>query len=93
MADVLMRQFGRRYGKFTISRKLLFSDPALVRKILAQTIVVKCESIFACYGFEYLAISSHFDEVEQGAIIPEYGVIIHRERDRVKWLFWPIEET
>ena len=70
----------QRVGKFNIDRYLIDNDPSSVRKIMGQCIVIRAEHMFMNDAVEYIAISDHFDNRERGALIPEYNVIINKEK-------------
>ena len=63
-----------RIGKFSITGQLLSADPELVKKILATTVVVRCEHDFARDLFEYTALCDVFGEHPKGWEIPFYTV-------------------
>lgn len=66
----------RRIGRFAIRRELVERDPETARAIMGRCIVVRCEMMYSHDTLEYMALSPDFDEVPQGAIAPEYDVII-----------------
>ena len=66
----------QRIGRFAMSRQLLERDPETSRAVMGRCIVVRCEMMYAHDTLEYMALSPDFDEVPQGAIVPEYKVII-----------------
>ena len=63
----------KRRGKFLIPVEFFESFPNEMRMISSEIIVVRCEYLFAENSFIYHAYSEHFDEVEDGEVIPQYG--------------------
>jgi hypothetical protein len=62
----------RRLGRFTIKD---FGDPDAVRAIFGSCLIFNAEYSLMHQGYEYVADSGHFDEVEQPCrndLIPEY---------------------
>ena len=66
-----------RKGKFTIPRELVEKASWDVTRIMSQCIIVRCEMIYLCDGFEYEAISRHFDDVPLGQITPDYSWVVN----------------
>lgn len=64
-----------RLGKFQIALHNVQDHPEMVRQIMAEVIVTRCEQMYDTDSFSYTAISEHFEEVELGRMIPEYTVI------------------
>lgn len=69
----------RRLGKFQIASHNIEDHPEMVRQIMSQVIVVRCEQMYDTDSFSYTAISEHFDEVELGQMTPEYQVMINSD--------------
>jgi len=66
----------RRIGRFTMSRLLVERDPETARRVMGCCIVVRCEMMYDRDVFEYIALSSDFDECQEGQMMPVYDVII-----------------
>ena len=75
----MMNFKSRRFGRFYIYFDSIENDCEFVRQIMGEVIVLKTEVLFHMDSMEYVAISKHFDEVEDGIVIPEYKAIIHSE--------------
>ena len=75
----MMRIKNRRLGKFHITFDAIETDHEYVYQIMGEVIIIRAEALLHNDMVEYIAISKHFDQVEQGAMIPEYKVIIHSE--------------
>jgi len=73
-----------RVGRFSIKDALLRSDPDAFLILSAQIIVVRCEYMFRNDGFEYIALSPLFDEVEPGSMAPDYRIEINLDTREVK---------
>ena len=69
----------RKAGRFSISFDGINTDHEFVRQVMKEVIIIKAEIFYYMDAIEYTAISKHFDEVEQGSVIPEYKAIIHSE--------------
>jgi hypothetical protein len=50
---------------------------------MQRVIVVRCESAYSRFGFEYTGLCASFDPVPLGQIVPEYTVevTVHQEPD------------
>ena len=70
-----------RIGKFKINQAVgsfaEWFDVAQV--VLEQCVVVRCEKLHHPDCFEYVAISRHFEEIGDGAEIPEYSATIETD--------------
>lgn len=66
----------KRFGIFLISNIMVRQNPREVLKVMSQCIIVRCEFLWMEDAFEYKALSSHFEEVEEGCLIPKYHWII-----------------
>ena len=75
----------KRIGRFAMRREIVEQDPETARAIMARCIVVRCEMMYAHDTLEYVALSPDFDEVPQGAIVPEYDVIISGGGRRIEF--------
>lgn len=83
-----MNELLSRKGFFKVDTGLLEEAPYLVQKALSQTLVVKAESSFIENHITYWAYSDHFEELNDGEIIPEYEVIIRSSEDaqfKIEW--------
>ena len=68
----------RRLGRFRISKDLLFVDPAAVKKIFSNMIIIRCEYLIHIPAFEYYAYSDLFEPVEYGQECPMYEINIKK---------------
>lgn len=66
----------RKLGKFQIAQHNVEEHPEMVRKIMGETIIVRCEAMYDSDAFYYTALSEHFDVCRLGEIVPEYAVCI-----------------
>jgi len=64
-------------GRFYIANPILAYDIDIMREIMQRVVIVRAETLHMNDTIEYYAYSDHFDELEQGEVIPEYEVIIH----------------
>lgn len=78
--EAAMRQ---RIGKFSISLDLVKNEPALVRLIMAQTIILQAAAI-AGGSIAYIALCPAFDEVDVSGELPSYHPITHAG-DFLRW--------
>ena len=69
----------RRFGRFYIYLDAIDDDYNYICKVMGEVIIIRAEALLHNDMVEYIAISKHFDQVEQGAMIPEYKVIMHSE--------------
>lgn len=69
-----------RVGRFLISDFLLEggSESDKISEILAELKIapIRVEHLYHVGAFEYIAVSSRFDEVEGGAHIPTYELVV-----------------
>jgi hypothetical protein len=77
----------RRFGTFTISRKMIETHPEIVKRIMGECIIVRAEMSYVRDAFEYTAISDWFDEVSEAAIPMEYGILFTKDGNNIKWAF------
>lgn len=63
-------------GIIRVGNHVLYEHPDVVMAIMANLIVVRCEFMFMAYEFRYETISKFFDPVEEGAVTPEYDVVV-----------------
>ena len=75
-----------RIGRFSISRAWVEHDAEAVRAVMGRCVVVRCELALHPERFEYTALSPEFDEVSEGAPIPEYDVRGFADLGRVKFI-------
>jgi len=61
-----------RIGTFLIGQQIFENDLEIVRMVIAQVIVIKCEFDYASRSFVYTALSEKFEEVKQGKMAPHY---------------------
>jgi len=67
----------KKLGRFVIDFGYYSSDTLpLTQKILAETVVLRCECLPHKFCFEYIAYSEQFEEVEQGCEPPLYNAVI-----------------
>ena len=72
----------RRLGRFRISKDLLFVDPAAIKKVFSNLIIIRCEYLIHIPAFEYYAYSDLFEPVEYGKECPEYEIGIKKDNRR-----------
>lgn len=67
----------KKLGRFVIDFWYYSAEQLpLLQKILAKTVVLRCECLPHKSGFEYVAYSEQFEEVEQGCEPPLYNPVI-----------------
>jgi hypothetical protein len=64
--------FTKHAGRFALSYHFILECFELAQHIMSQMVIVRAESLFPQEVIEYTAISSLFEEVETGAVPPEY---------------------
>lgn len=71
----LFKRYGRRLGRFVFTKRLL-EEPNLnrIKKVMAKVVILRAEYDPSYDGFAYIAFSEEFDEIEFGAMIPEYQI-------------------
>ena len=74
-------QFRRRAGRFYVRSKLLDQQPDLWKALMREVCVFRCEEVWWARGFEYHALSDHFDVIEPGRMLPEYEATITEQQD------------
>jgi len=65
----------RRIGRFRISMRLIERFDTDVKRVMGQCIITRADYLFSCDAIEYVAISEHFRELDEGEIAPEYAWI------------------
>lgn len=77
----------RQLGKIKITENFIRTAPDGVALTLAllNFIPVKAENYFNSYNnyFEYIGISSYFEELPEGVIIPEYVINMQRKGEEI----------
>lgn len=85
------RRFGGRWGRFKISGYFLEELGSMAHSgewdrlealtgFMAQVLIVRANDQVDGDCVEYLGVSRHFDELEEGEAIPEYSVEFQRVR-------------
>lgn len=74
-----------RFGKFEIDQGVLEDHPEIVRTIMSQCLVTRCEHDYAHKAFNYEAVVDAFEIVEPGAAIPTYDLEYDAETNTVTW--------
>ena len=69
----------RRLGKLYITFDAIETDHEYVRQVMGEVIILRAEAFYHSCMIEYIAVSKHFDIVEEGFMMPEYRAIIHFE--------------
>ena len=77
----------RRLGRFSVSRAVVEEHPEECKLLFQNCIVVRCELMFDG-GFEYMAISDDFDEIDSGAATPYYAPILEKNDGVVSFKGW-----
>jgi hypothetical protein len=70
----------KRLGKFYITFDAIEIDHEYVYRVMGEVIVIRAEVLLHMDSIEYIAISKHFDIVEEGFIMPEYKAILSSEK-------------
>ena len=78
----------RRIGRFFLPESVMQADWKSMLDIFSTVVVVRCEQLWAYNGFDYTAVSPHFDEIPYGEVPPEY--IAHFVDN--KFVGWMIRE-
>ena len=68
----------QQQGKFCLEDAFVRNNPEIVAKAFSdmQFVAVRAESMFCYEKIEYFGISSKFQEIEKGMMVPEYLVDI-----------------
>jgi len=66
----------KRFGSFSISRKVFGEHPEVVMAVMGRCVIFKCDFLYHSDRFEYIAWSPDFDEVPEGAEALRYTVVI-----------------
>lgn len=69
----------KRYGTFSVTQDVVDDHPDVVMAVMGKVIVVRAEYKIATKKIEYEAWSPEFDELDQGAIPPEYDINVDSE--------------
>lgn len=72
----------KRRGKFCISGAFMddsmrTGDADALLQLMGMVVITRAEYLYLKDVFEYIAVSEYFDEIDDGAEIPEYNVIVH----------------
>jgi hypothetical protein len=73
-----------RIGKFYMSNEVVRDAEAhdFARLVFGLCVILRAEYLAAYDKFEYYAICSEFDEIEQHCVAPEYRAIIDTDLNR-----------
>jgi hypothetical protein len=82
---------GNRWGKFRIAGHVLaetvahaskgdWAEVGSLTRFMSECFIVRAGDSPSDDTIEYLAVSPHFDEIEEGEEIPEYEIWFERER-------------
>jgi hypothetical protein len=82
----------RQTGTFSISARLIDSDPSAVRTALRDCIIVRAEMLWGADVISYVAIHPEFDAVDDGAIPPHYHCRLEKHEDGSVTRTWQREE-
>ena len=84
-----MKTFGQRKGKIVFGRDFLDSLTASdIAKIFRHFFVISICDDWLAIGDNrvYYGVSPFFDEIEKGAMVPEYTVEVYRKpHDEINW--------
>ena len=75
----MMNFKNKRIGRFRIFFDTIDADEEYLYQLMGEVIVIRAEAILHNCQVDYIAVSKHFDELEEGTMIPEYKAIIHSE--------------
>jgi len=67
----------RRLGRFVLTRPSVEDYPGLRRLLQERVIIEQLERDWATDNLEYIASGEAFEEVEPGANVPAYMVLVH----------------
>lgn len=76
-----MRNLFDKFGRFRISRELIYEEPEAVKEAQKDLIIVESEHDFASETFIYTAMSEEFEVIEQSAEPPLYEIIVQKIKD------------
>lgn len=76
-----MNELLNRQGRVEISLDEITFNPEMVMAIMGEMIVTHALTHWPRGVIEYVAISPHFDEIDEGNLAPMYTVIIHVGKD------------
>ena len=71
----------KRFGRFTISKKLILECPWVVQRIMSQCIIILAYIKIGEESIEYQALSYRFDLVDENEGAPEYQWNYSHETD------------
>lgn len=83
------KDFRRRLGRFVVRRQMIEDDAYILRKALADVIVVRAEMRYDIDGIEYTALSEKFAIVPKGLAAPTYNLIFDQTGARI-WSWLPL---
>lgn len=68
-----MAQFkSRRIGRFHLDCSLARENSTVSKRVMGKCIILRAEAMLPADVIEYVAVSDHFRELEEGSMIPLY---------------------
>lgn len=69
-----------KFGSFKIKSAVLLNRVEDVMAVMSQVAVTRCEHFFNEEAFYYVAYSEHFRTIKYGDKLPEYRVLINKDK-------------
>jgi len=64
----------RKMGRFSISIRMIESDPEKVKKVMGKCVIFRAEMLYRSMSVEYEASCDDFEIIPMGCIMPDYDV-------------------
>lgn len=75
-----------RYGKFELDTELFTEAPDVVRRIMADCIILNAHILIHKEAVEYTALVEQFDDIEIEMPPPDYDLEYDQEKNAVTWV-------
>lgn len=72
-----------RIGRFQIASMVIRDSAEVVRKVMGECVILRCEFLGAQDCYEYVALHQSFSEVPKSQVPPLYTVVVHQDQDGV----------
>jgi hypothetical protein len=71
----------RQLARFNIDDRIIRDNPAEVAEIfiLLKAVPIRAETLFHRRSIEYIAISERFEEVPDGAVVPDVELVVTKD--------------
>lgn len=76
----IQKVYGSRIGRFRIDERVIsLTEKEIIKQILVNVFITRCEYFWHGGYFEYYAFSDLFDEAKEGEPVPQYQITIKEE--------------